>query len=256
MTEYGEPDDAGDTNVPDQFFTLDGRPIVRAERSYPHPIDTEWRAVTTAEHLEHWFQSTVEIDLREGGTMRFGAFGDDAGQTGTIESVQPPRLRPSHGAQTRRPSKELVHEFGLDQPAVTETDTGWTVRIERQLTCPTAVAWDLWFGKDRDPGQQRKAPAVGEVLAPDVAPDMAIGTMTEVDLHHPFAFDIAPSGGLGNHVRLEFADGAGHGVKVTFTVTGTDPAERDAAVQMWAGGAIGHLAASSAEWAMAQPVDA
>ena len=81
--------------------------------------------------------------------------------------------------------------------------------------------------------------------------------MTEVDLHHAFVCDIAPTGGPGNHLRLEFADGTGHGVKVTLIVTGTDSAERDAAVQMWAGGANGHLAASSAaESAMAQPVDA
>jgi hypothetical protein len=61
--------------------------------------------------------------------------------------------------------------------------------------------------------------------------------------------------GPGEHLRLELAEGTGHGVKVTLTVAGTDPAERDAAAQMWATGAIGHLAASAAEWAMAQPVD-
>lgn len=43
--------------------------------------------------------------------------------------------------------------------------------------------------------------------------------------------------------------------QITLTVTGSSPAERDAAVQMWATGAIGHLAASTAEWAMAQPID-
>jgi uncharacterized protein YndB with AHSA1/START domain len=152
--------------------------------------------------------------------------------------------------------EELVHEFGLDQPEMSETGTGWKVRIERQLTCPAAVAWDLWFGKDRDTGEQREAPAVGQSLSPYMAPDMVIGTMTEVDLHRVFAFDVAPTGGPGEHLRLEFADGTGHGVKVTLTVTGTDPDERDAAAQMWAGGAIGHLAASAAAWAMEQPVDA
>jgi len=150
--------------------------------------------------------------------------------------------------------EELVHEFGLDRPEVTETDGGWAVRIERQLTCPAAVAWDLWFGKDRDTGEQRNAPAVGEPLTPYMAPDMVIGTMTEVDPHRVFAFDVAPTGGPGEHLRLEFADGTGHGVKVTLTVIGTDPAEREAAAQMWASGAIGHLAASAAAWAMAQPV--
>ncbi len=101
--------------------------------------------------------------------------------------------------------EELVHEFGLDQPEVMQTDAGWMVRIERQLTCPAVVAWDLWFGKDRVTGEQRNAPAVGEPLTPYVAPDMVIGTMTEVDLHHVFAFDVAPTSGPGDHLRLEFA---------------------------------------------------
>jgi uncharacterized protein YndB with AHSA1/START domain len=296
----------------DQFLTLDGRPTVRVERRYQHPIDKVWRAVTTPEHLGRWFPSSVEIDLRPGGSMRFGALGAISGQTGLVESIEPPRLlaftwgsdrlmfelstdgdgtnfalthsfderfgAPSFAtgwglclsglrallADEPLPSaergvarhEELVHEFGLDQPEVTESDAGWTVRIERQLTCPAAVAWDLWFGKDRDTGEQCNVPAVGEPLTPYMAPDMVIGTMTEVDLHRVFAFDVAPTGGPGGHLRLEFADGTGHGVKVTLTVTGTDPAERDAAAQMWAGGAIGHLAASAAEWAMAQPAEA
>lgn len=57
--------------------------------------------------------------------------------------------------------EELVHQFGLDRPEVTESNGRWTVRLERQLTCPAEVAWNLWFGKDRDTGEQRSAPAVG-----------------------------------------------------------------------------------------------
>jgi hypothetical protein len=45
-------------------------------------------------------------------------------------------------------------------------------------------------------------------------------------------------------------------VRIVLTVTGVDPDERDAAAEMWGTGAIGHLAASAAEWAAAQPVDA
>ena len=79
--------------------------------------------------------------------------------------------------------EELVHEFGLDQPEVTESAGGWTVRFERQLTCPADVAWDMWFGTDRDTGEQRVAPAVGEPLTPYMAPDVVIGTVTEVVPH-------------------------------------------------------------------------
>jgi uncharacterized protein YndB with AHSA1/START domain len=294
------------------ILTLDGRPTVRVERHYPHPIEKVWRAVTTSEHLEKWFPSPVDIDLRSGGSLRFGAFGGTDGATGIIEVVDAPRrltftwgtdqltfelasegdgtnfaLTHSFDQRSGAPSfatgwelclaglhsllageplpsadrgiarhEELVHEFGLDQPEVTDSDGGWTVRVVRQLTCPAAVAWDLWFGKDRVTGEQRTAPAVGEPLTPYMAPDLVIGTMTEVDLQRVLAFDVAPAGGPGDHLRLELADGTGHGTRITLIVTGTDPAERDAAAQMWATGAVGHLAASAAEWAMAQPAPA
>jgi uncharacterized protein YndB with AHSA1/START domain len=152
--------------------------------------------------------------------------------------------------------EELVHEFGLDRAEVTGSDGRWTVRVERQLTCPAEIAWDLWFGKDRDTGEQRSAPAVGEPLTPYMAPDVVIGTMTEVEPHRLFAFDVAADGGPGEHLRVELAPGTGHGARITLTVTGTNADEREAAAAMWGTGAVGHLAASAAEWAMAQPAEA
>lgn len=296
----------------DQFLTLDGRPTVRVERDYPHPIEKVWRAVTTSEHLGQWFPSPVEVDLRPGGEMRFSAFEGAPGAAGTVESIDAPRrltfawgadrvtfeLAPNGDGTTfalvhtfddrfGAPSfatgwdlclaglrsvlagdplpprdrgiarhEELVHEFGLDRADVTESDGRWTVRVERQLTCPAEVAWDLWFGKDRDTGEQRTAPAVGEPLTPYMAPEVVIGTMTEVARHRVLAFDVAPTGGPGEQVRVELADGTGHGARITLTVIGTDPGERDAAAEMWGTGAIGHVAASAAEWAQAQPVQA
>lgn len=292
----------------DEFLTLDGRPTVRVERRYPHPIEKVWRAVTTPAHLGQWFPSPVDIDLRPGGRLRFEAFEGAAG-AGTVEVVDEPRrltftwgtdrltfeLAPDgdktvftlvHSFDDRygAPSfaagwdvclaglrsvlageplpppdrgvarhEELIREFGLDRPQITTSEDGWTVRVERQLTCPAEVAWDLWFGTDRDTGVQRPAPAVGEPLTPYMAPDVVIGTMTEVALHRVLAFDVAPTGGPGEHVRLELSAGTGHGARITLTVTGTDPGECDAAAEMWGAGAIGHLAASAAEWALAQP---
>lgn len=79
--------------MPDnQFLTLGGRPTVRVEGRYPHPIEKVWRAVSTPEHLGQWFPSPVEIDLRPGGAMRFRAFDDDAAAHGTVEALEPPRL--------------------------------------------------------------------------------------------------------------------------------------------------------------------
>lgn len=44
--------------------------------------------------------------------------------------------------------------------------------------------------------------------------------------------------------------------RVTAPPPGTDPAERDAAAEMWGVRAVGHLAASAAAWATEQPVGA
>lgn len=292
----------------DQFLTIDGRPTVRVERHYPHPIDKVWRAVTTSEHLGEWFPSPVVVDLRPGGAMHFSAFDGEAAALGTVEALEPPRLfsftwgadrmvfeLATDGDGTRftlthsfddrvgaasfatgwemclaglrhvlageplpppdrgiARHEELVHEFGLDHPDVTEADGRWTVRYERQLTCPAEIAWDFWFGKDQSSGEQRQAPAVGEPLSPYMAPEMVVGTMTEVDPPRVLAFDVAPAGGPGDHVRVELRPGTGHGARVILTVTGTDPAERDAAAARWGTGAIGHLAASAAAWATSQ----
>ncbi len=294
----------------EEFLTLEGRPTVRVERRFPHPIDKVWSAVTTPEHLGAWFPSPVQFELRPGAPMRFGAFDGQPAATGTVERVEAPRLvsflwgadrlvfeldpegdattfrlthtfddrygaasfaagwelclaalrcavagqdAPAPGRAAAR-HEELVHQFGLDQPEVIEADGRWTVRVERQLTCPARYAWDLWFGKDRDTGAQRSAPAPGQPLTPYQAPDRVFGTMTEVDPYRAFAFDIATDGGPGEHLRLELGPGTGHGARAVLTVTGTDPAERDAASQMWGMGAIGHLAALAAEWAPEQPV--
>lgn len=322
----------------DQFLTLDGRPTVRVERRYPHPIEKVWRAVTMPEHLDQWFPSPVEVDLRPGGAMHFRAFEGEPAVAGTVHVVEAPRrlsfvwgtdrlafeLAPdgdgttftlTHSFDDRygAPSfaigwetclaglrsvlageplsapdrgvarhEELVHEFGLHQPEVSGTDERWTVRVERQLTCPAEVAWDLWFGKDRTTGEQSSplasvagcaphgtggtdkspsafravAPDVGEPLTPYMAPEVVIGTMTEVEPHRVLAFDVAPTGGPGDHIRVEFADGTGHGTRITLTVTGAHAGEREEAIGMWGTGAVGHLAAAAAEWALAQPVDA
>jgi len=290
----------------DQFLTVDGRPTVRVERHYPHPIEKVWRAVTLPEHLGQWFPSPVEIDLRSGGAMQFGAFGGDAAAHGTVEELDAPRLLTFTWGKDRMTfelapdgdgtrfslthifddragaasfatgwemclaglrhvlageplpppdrgiarHEELVREFELDRPDVTQADGRWTVRYERQLTCPAGVAWDLWFGTDQTTGEQRKAPAVGEPLTPYMAPEFVIGTMTEVDAPRILAFDVSPTGGPGDRVRVELSDGTGHGARLVLTVSGTDPTERDAARDQWGTGAVGHLAAAAAAWAI------
>ena len=75
------------------YETIDGKPAVRFERVYPHPVERVWRSVTVPEEMAAWFPSTVEVDLREGGEMRFTF---DKHQVepmdGRVVELDPPRV--------------------------------------------------------------------------------------------------------------------------------------------------------------------
>jgi uncharacterized protein YndB with AHSA1/START domain len=74
------------------YETIDGRPAVRFERRYPQPVERVWRAVTEPEELAQWFPSTVELELREGGRMRFTFPGGEMPPTeGSVTELDPPR---------------------------------------------------------------------------------------------------------------------------------------------------------------------
>jgi uncharacterized protein YndB with AHSA1/START domain len=47
--------------------TFDSPYAMRHVRTYPHPIDLVWEAVTTAEHLNAWMLPQWTVDLRIGG---------------------------------------------------------------------------------------------------------------------------------------------------------------------------------------------
>ncbi|MGX1913259.1 SRPBCC family protein [Streptomyces phaeochromogenes] len=74
------------------YLTLDdGRPAVRFTRTYDHPVDRVWEFVTEPGELAHWFPSRVEIELREGGTIRFGDDPNMEDSTGRVLAVDVPR---------------------------------------------------------------------------------------------------------------------------------------------------------------------
>lgn len=275
-----------------EFIDSPTRPAIRMIRRYPHPIDRVWQAISTPENLRHWFPSEAEIDLVQGGIVRFGFGGD-----GQVQVIEPPHrlaftweedlldfeliaengytvLTLTHHCGDRAgaasfasgweqcfvalsavladqeppaPSRfearheQLVTRFGLDRPVVTNTDEGWLVRFERQLICAEDVAWKLFFGG-------KSAPDVGEEFHPFAAPDVVLGTVTEHEEGKVFAFSTADSE-PGDAVRLTLAEGTGHGVRLVLEVSGTDPAEVDAAIDQWGGGALGYIVAEAARLA-------
>jgi uncharacterized protein YndB with AHSA1/START domain len=44
------------------YEQIDGSPVVRFERTYPHPVSAVWDAVTDPARLASWFPTTVEFD--------------------------------------------------------------------------------------------------------------------------------------------------------------------------------------------------
>ena len=75
------------------YETYEGKPAVRFERVYPHPVERVWRSITVPEELATWFPSTIEGDLREGGALRF-SFPDAIVQPmdGRVLELDPPKV--------------------------------------------------------------------------------------------------------------------------------------------------------------------
>src|SRR4051794_13548767 len=81
-----------DMSAHGSFETVDGGPAVVFERSLAHPVEAVWRAVTEPAGLAHWFPSSVEVELREGGRMRFvHADGGAPPAAGEVLELDPPR---------------------------------------------------------------------------------------------------------------------------------------------------------------------
>jgi uncharacterized protein YndB with AHSA1/START domain len=69
----------------------DGRPAVRFERIYDHPIRRVWALVTEPAELAHWFPSPeITLDLVAGGTIRFRGDPYMPESTGRILAVDAP----------------------------------------------------------------------------------------------------------------------------------------------------------------------
>lgn len=123
------------------YVTLDdGRPAVRFERVYDHPIDRVWSLVTEPAELVHWFPSPeITIDLTPGGTITFA--GDpnmpDARFSGRIVDVDPPRrLVFTWGNEELRFDLEPLDER---RTRLTLTD----VLEARDAAARNAAGWDV-----------------------------------------------------------------------------------------------------------------
>jgi uncharacterized protein YndB with AHSA1/START domain len=74
-----------------RYVEVEGRPAVRFDRTYPHPVQRVWAAVTDPDQLACWYPSTVSVEPRVGGVIRFSADPNADDASGTVLDYDPPR---------------------------------------------------------------------------------------------------------------------------------------------------------------------
>ncbi|WP_219466050.1 SRPBCC family protein [Nonomuraea rhizosphaerae] len=73
------------------YIEINGRPAVRFQRTYPHPIERVWKAVTSPEEMASWFPQRVTMEARQGGRIEFSDDPNAEIDSGTILVWEPPR---------------------------------------------------------------------------------------------------------------------------------------------------------------------
>ena len=123
------------------FIELNGRPAVRFERLYPHPIERIWAAVTVADELAHWFPSRAVIDLREGGTVQFAGDPHTPEFTGRVVAYDPP-----HKLAFTWGGDELL--FELEAPTADSCRLTLTNFLEAEnAAARNAAGWAVCLGE-------------------------------------------------------------------------------------------------------------
>jgi len=80
-----------------ELHTIDGKPVLRFERTLKHSPEKVWRAVTDPTEMAHWFPANVHTELRAGAPMQFSFGGDrvDLGSPyseGVVLECDPPKV--------------------------------------------------------------------------------------------------------------------------------------------------------------------
>lgn len=76
-----------------RYEEIDGAPVVRFERTFPHPVARVWEAITDPPQLERWFPTSVRFTTLQAGAPIDFHFPQDAYPPlhGEVRAVQAPR---------------------------------------------------------------------------------------------------------------------------------------------------------------------
>jgi uncharacterized protein YndB with AHSA1/START domain len=123
------------------FVDHGGRPSVRFQRTYNHPIERVWAAVVNPAELAHWFPSKVELEPRVDGRISFSGDPNTEPSTGRVISFDPPRyLAFTWGGEELHFELE---EVGSGQCRFTLTD----VLEARDAAARNAAGWSVCLGE-------------------------------------------------------------------------------------------------------------
>jgi uncharacterized protein YndB with AHSA1/START domain len=73
------------------YILHQGRPAVRFVRTYRHPVERVWAAISRPEEMKAWFPSAVDVEPRVGAPIAFTDDPNTVPTTGTVLVYEPPR---------------------------------------------------------------------------------------------------------------------------------------------------------------------
>jgi uncharacterized protein YndB with AHSA1/START domain len=173
------------------LVTIDGRPALRFERRYRHPMERVWRAISDPGEMARWFPSDVEGERAVGADLRFvddaqRATAREAGEPtrddgpmfrGTVVAYDPPKVFSfTWGGELLRfellpdgADTVLVFTHLLSHRSVAARNgSGWHMclaALDRLLGADAAGAGDLGWKDVYDDYVDRMGPALGEASA-------------------------------------------------------------------------------------------
>ena len=75
-----------------EYESIDGRPALRFERRFAHPVQDVWHAISDTDALRHWFPTGVAGEIRAGGHLTFSFEEHDLPpMEGDVTAFDPPR---------------------------------------------------------------------------------------------------------------------------------------------------------------------
>lgn len=119
------------------YLEIDGRPALRFERAYVHPVERVWTLITDPDELAHWFPARVAFDaLETGAAIRFTFDHDPTPTVGRVLAVDRPRQL---GLDWE--GDELWFDLEAHEGGTRLTFT--TLLVARETAARNAAGWEM-----------------------------------------------------------------------------------------------------------------